>query len=689
MIASDYCPDCGAANEREAARCFACGRVLSAPSALSLASSSGPLGSTASGSLAAQTLLRGRYRLLVQVGKGGFGAVYKAADTQLGHRIVAVKEMSQIGLATEELREATEAFQREALLLAGLKHPNLPSVYDQFVEAGRWYLVMEFIQGETLEDVLARRGGKLPLDEALRLAQELCVALHYLHTRQPPIIFRDLKPGNVMLTPEGQLYLIDFGIARHFKPGQSKDTIAFGSPGYAAPEQYGKAQTTPRSDVYGLGALLHHLITGSDPSTTPFRFAPLPASCPAALQRLLTRMVDLDEQKRPASMAAVGQELQRVAAQVASGQTDAKTGSPVVLPAASASALAKTKEQWRADGDAHAAAGRHVPALVAYNQAIQLDRDYTDAYLNKSVVLHKLKWYREMLATCKEAVRCDLSNAGAHLNMGLALSKLRHYEVALTAFDQALQCSPTMLSAYLNKGLVLGTLKRHKEALKVFDQAIQQVPDDSVAHMLRGDALVRLKRYDEALLAYERASHLNPNKASDYARNKRWRRAQWKAQHAFSPAYARHLSFTFALDLLLTLCLLWLPRVLPGSRLPLMGSPVWLLVVAVLPLLWSFIPRLLRLQTQQRRLAGVVMALISGVLSWLLVYTGFHAPVGIAWLVAIKELLPAFLLLFSPRSLPRWIFGWLLSSGTVFGTLLFGFAGLFMSFFVRLSNLPE
>src|SRR6266704_2200175 len=168
-------------------------------------------------------------------------------------------------MSPQEIIEATENFKREALLLAGLTHPNLPSIYDHFSEAGRWYLVMDFIEGETLEERLNKEPeGRLSVEEAQRIGIQLCTVLGYLHGRQPPIIFRDLKPANIMMTPDGHLYLIDFGIARHFKPGQAKDTIAFGSPGYAAPEQYGKAQTTARSDIYSLGANLHQLLTGID-----------------------------------------------------------------------------------------------------------------------------------------------------------------------------------------------------------------------------------------------------------------------------------------------------------------------------------------------------------------------------------------------------------------------------------------
>jgi len=264
-------------------------------------------------------MLKQRYRIISQIGKGGFGAVYKALDTQFGNRLVAIKEMSQSGLSPQELIEATDAFKREALLLAGLTHPNLPRIYDQFLDTGRWYLVMDFIEGQTLEARLNKLNTStaqpqgLPLQNTVDIGIQLCTVLDYLHTRQPPIIFRDLKPANVMLTSDEHVYLIDFGIARHFKPGQAKDTIAFGSPGYAAPEQYGRVQTTPRSDIYSLGATLHHMLTGQDPSQTPFQFLPPPGS-PDKLRTLLMQMLEMDASKRPDSTITVKQELQRIVA---------------------------------------------------------------------------------------------------------------------------------------------------------------------------------------------------------------------------------------------------------------------------------------------------------------------------------------------------------------------------------------
>jgi WD40 repeat protein/tRNA A-37 threonylcarbamoyl transferase component Bud32 len=313
-----FCDSCGAANRPQAVFCYACGQPLQTNASHKT--------SQTTGLLVYNHLLKQRYRIINQVGKGGFGAVYKAADLQFGNRQVAIKEMSQSSLSSQELVEATESFKREALLLAGLTHPNLPRIYEQFTDRGRWYLVMDFIEGETLEEHLDKnKGGKLPVEQVLEIGIQLCMVLEYLHMRQPPIIFRDLKPANVMLTMHRHIYLIDFGIARHFKPGQAKDTTALGSTGYAAPEQYGKAQTTPRADIYALGVTLHQLVSGNDPADTPFQFASLQLlghPTLSKLEKLIMQMIEMDASKRPSNIAAVKQELQNIATQQLIGKTN-------------------------------------------------------------------------------------------------------------------------------------------------------------------------------------------------------------------------------------------------------------------------------------------------------------------------------------------------------------------------------
>ena len=259
-------------------------------------------------------LLAGRYHVIGMVGKGGFGAVYKAEDVQRNNALVAIKEINLGGLSSQEIIEATETFNREVRLLSGLEHPNLPHIYEHFTDAEHWYLAMDFIEGETLEEYLDHTKGKhVPVAEVLDIGMQLCTVLHYLHTRQPPIIFRDVKPANVMRTATGQLFLIDFGIARHFTPGQGRDTSALGSPGYAAPEQYGRAQTTVQSDIYSLGATLQTLLTGRDPLEPTFGYAsPYAEDVPEKLELLLVQMLDLDADNRPASMEAVKQALQQI-----------------------------------------------------------------------------------------------------------------------------------------------------------------------------------------------------------------------------------------------------------------------------------------------------------------------------------------------------------------------------------------
>ena len=316
-----YCDECGASNPLQATYCFACHTALQPPAPSPLlpvhTANASMLRETRGGLLPPSYLLHARYSIVSQVGTGGFGAVYQAQDTLFSHRLVAIKEMSQDGLSPRELAEATAAFEHEALVLTNLTHPNLPRIHDHFSERGRSYVVMDFIAGGTLEDSLDTSQRSFPVEVVLNIGLQLAEALDYLHSQQPPLIFRDLKPANIMRTADNHVYLIDFGIARHFKPGKAKDTIPLGSKGYAAPEQYGKAQSTPQSDIYGLGATLHQLLTGDDPSLTLFHFAPLrlyssPISAP--LNALLQQMLEMEMDKRPASMTVVKQELQRLLA---------------------------------------------------------------------------------------------------------------------------------------------------------------------------------------------------------------------------------------------------------------------------------------------------------------------------------------------------------------------------------------
>jgi serine/threonine protein kinase len=308
------CEYCGNVNLAGAKSCFYCQRVLPFTIVYRFEEPAHPAQQPV------QTAwLKERYQIVECIGKGGFGSVYKAYDMVYNGAAVAIKEINLRGVHTKDLVDSIDAFHREVEVLSELHHPNLPRMYDHFVERLHWYLVMDFIEGETLAQRLEQTiGGRfLNVADVLNVGMQLCTVLDYMHTHRPPIIFRDLKPSNVMLTPGGQIYLIDFGISRSFKPGQLYDTMALGSPGYAAPEQYGKSQTTTRTDIYSLGALLHHLLTGADPSDTPFRFKPIRSyrlnypytSALAQLDEFVMHMVDIDPDQRPGSMAMIKQQL--------------------------------------------------------------------------------------------------------------------------------------------------------------------------------------------------------------------------------------------------------------------------------------------------------------------------------------------------------------------------------------------
>lgn len=306
---SIVCDACGTINRINQRYCLNCKQPLAQPGNGAMLT---PIPSVYP---PASRLLKQRYQLTQILGKGGMGTVYLAFDLQLGNRLVAIKEMSQSGLAPLERQIAAKSFQREAHFLAELQHPHLPGVHDHFEENQRCYLVMSFIKGQTLEEYLQAQNGKLAVAEAIEIGLVLCDILTYLHSHNPPIIFRDLKPSNIMRTVDGYIYLIDFGIARLFKPGQTKDTASRGSSGYAPPEQYGRAQTTPGSDLYSLGATLYQLLSGYELASTPFRQPPiqdLVPTLPAQLAVLITSMLDLDEKKRPSSAESVKRELQHI-----------------------------------------------------------------------------------------------------------------------------------------------------------------------------------------------------------------------------------------------------------------------------------------------------------------------------------------------------------------------------------------
>lgn len=237
----------------------------------------------------ANTIVGGRYRVVKPLGGGGMKLVYLAEDLRLAARRCALAEVVDNFTDPNAQRQAIASFEREADMLARLNNEHIPRVFDRFSERNRHYLVMEFIDGLTLEEEMNRAGGKLPEPRVIEITLQILDTLEYLHGLEPPVIYRDLKPSNVMLAAGGQAKLIDFGIARHFQPLQNATMI--GTQGYAPPEQY-RGKVELRSDLYALGATIHHALSGRDPANeAPFSFPPLRTLCPGA-EPALAALVD-------------------------------------------------------------------------------------------------------------------------------------------------------------------------------------------------------------------------------------------------------------------------------------------------------------------------------------------------------------------------------------------------------------
>jgi serine/threonine-protein kinase len=255
------------------------------------------------------TVLNGRYEIARRIGGGGMGAVYVAKDRNLGDASRAVKEMVEAHLDPAQHEKAIGDFKRESLLLTSLEHPSIPTIYDYFYDEslGRFYLVMKYISGGDLASRLRNApGGRIDEKTVTDWGMQVADVLHYLHSRPKQIIYRDLKPANLMIDGNsGRVMLIDFGIARWVKQ-EEKGVTAVGTMGYAPPELFA-GRVEPRSDVYSLGATMFHLLTGSDPQDNPlliFDFAKNPRprqitpSLSSEIEQILMRAVEYKPEDR-------------------------------------------------------------------------------------------------------------------------------------------------------------------------------------------------------------------------------------------------------------------------------------------------------------------------------------------------------------------------------------------------------
>jgi len=259
--------------------------------------------------------LDNRYDVISHLGKGTMGSVY-LVKRKSDEKELVVKKLIITSTSGLSERSAREIFQREFELLKRFYHPGLPEVYDTFRQDEQDYLALEYIKGETLEDIINKNNEPFPVAQALKWVIEIAEILDYLHNSfEAPIVYKDLKPSNIIITPEGKPRLIDFGTSRYYNPDKHSDTHRLGTPGYAAPEQYQKkGQTNPQSDLFSLGVILFQLLTTYDPTVTPLKFPSMRSLNPSItdkLEKIIKKSIQLEPLNRYISVMELKEELEK------------------------------------------------------------------------------------------------------------------------------------------------------------------------------------------------------------------------------------------------------------------------------------------------------------------------------------------------------------------------------------------
>ena len=507
-----------------------------------------------------------RYRIERLVASGGMGAVYRAIDTRF-NRPCAVKEMLDEFHNEADREQAIEWFSREATLLLDLNHPCIPRVRDFFMERGKHYLVMDFIEGRTLSDVLEKEGNVQGLNGARGItevlarswAQQLCNVLGYLHRQNPPVIFRDLKPSNIMVTDRDEIKLIDFGIARTFQ-SQRQATIIM-TIGYAPPEQL-HGMPEPRSDIYALGATLHRILTHHDASNNKpsiFTFPPLRALRPdisQAFEQVVIKALQPDLKQRwanafemeralinlppvtvvpPVGPIVQQQGMPRPANSFTPNSSMPGSGggsTPVTTgtngPAGQHITAAQGYITAGRVETAHAAVqqafalepnnplvhkifgqifARQTPprpdlAVRAYNRSLELSREDAETHkLLGDVSLYLTQQPVQAIPAYREALRLNVNDYEAHLRLGQSYEKTNQLAPALYEYQEAVRLAPEQ-PPQPGVHFALGQLAMRMNQLTIAEHAFVQVlyinPADHQTRFLLSQVYERENKLEEA-----------------------------------------------------------------------------------------------------------------------------------------------------------------------------------------------
>jgi serine/threonine protein kinase len=468
----------------------------------------------------------GNYRITGPLDSGAFGSVYKGVHLYLSNREVAIKMMHHTHLGEDHERES---FLQEAQFLEVLKHPHILPIYDVGIDEGTPYIIAEFAPNGSLRDLMkAHKPGLIALEEVLTILSQIGQALDYVH--QQNIVHRDLKPENILFDARKDALLADFGIAVFLETTKTKYVDVIGSPLYMAPEQF-EGFASRRSDQYALACIGYELLTGEPPFTGQHAVIigmkhqmemPVPPrqhnpTIPEHVEKALLKAMAKERSERYpdiASFLAALLDLPAPAPNAAtSGILSAENSVPLSIFTPNINVINRTKEEWLDEGNRLYNIGQFQDALQAFENAIQIDPTFADAYEGKTSALCTLGRYQEALTSVETALKLDPSYAASYNDKGDILYEFKSYEDALGYYQRALQLEPDNLEAYLGRATTLSSLGRYEAALAAYDRAIYLDAKVASAYDGKAWALRQLKQYPESLAFSEKALQLEPNNA--------------------------------------------------------------------------------------------------------------------------------------------------------------------------------
>ena len=455
------------------------------------------------------TTFNDTYEIKGLIGKGGMSTVYLAEHKRL-HTRWAVKQV-------KKEQGARFDFLAESNILKRLQHPMLPRIVDIFEDEASIYIVEDYVEGITLEDWL-RDQGRVEEATGLQWFQDLCGVLAYLHGQKPhPIIYRDMKPSNVMLQSDGTLKLIDFGIAREYKQESSADTTYIGTKGYAAPEQFGKAQTDARTDIYALGVTMYHLLTGKSPYEPPYQFVParqLQPKLSRGIEYILNKCVQSEPADRYQSVGELVEDLTHIyrfdrAYKRYVAAKRARVAVLAVMLAASlglmGGGLALMGQEKEAEYSALLASASALytsdydGAVAALDQARALFPDRVDADRQQTYALYLNGAWQDCIDYGQAAVEKYGEDVQIRLTMASAQFELGDYEAAAEGFAQGGELSVDNLRDY---AVCLGRLGQVENAEEILAQLTGQGAHPDVTQYVQGEVYFAQEDYQSAEAAF-------------------------------------------------------------------------------------------------------------------------------------------------------------------------------------------